>query len=100
MENNTLSTELQVTEMGKNSLFINSKDFTTASLILSIPEPFASLHKLRSSFEGDYDKIGNTFTFKAKDIYQIRINEGCITLNSDKFFINLWLDGSTLSLIF
>jgi hypothetical protein len=97
---NLQPTDLQVTEMGENILFINSKEFTTASLLLAIPEPFASLHKLRSSSMGDYVKIGNTFTFKAKDVYQLKIHNDYIVINSDKFFINLWNDGTTLSLIF
>ena len=97
---NLQPTDLQIIEMGENILFINSKEFTTASLLLAIPEPLASLHKLRSSSGGEYVKIGNTFTFKAKDVYQIKIHDNYIVINSDKFFINLWQDGSTLSLIF
>ena len=100
MENNTLLTELQVTEMGQNVLLINSKEFTTASLLLAIPEPLASLHKVRSSNDGDFIKIGNSFCFKAKDVHQLKINDGYVSINSVKFFINLWSDGSTLSLIF
>lgn len=97
---NLQPTDLRITEMGKSSLFINSKEFTTASLLLAIPEPLASLHKVRSSSDGEYIKIGNTFCFKAKDVFQLRIIDGYIVINSDKFFINLWQDGSTLSLIF
>lgn len=97
---NLESTELKITEMGENCLFINSREFTTSSLLLSIPEPFASLHKLRASSEGDFVKIGDTFCFKAKDVFQLKINDGYIVILSEKFFINLWQDGSTLSLIY
>lgn len=97
---NLQTTDLQITEMGENILFINSKEFTTASLILSIPEPFASLHKIRASFDDKYIKVGNTFCFKANDVYQLRIHDQYININSLKFFITLYFDGSTLSLIY
>jgi hypothetical protein len=100
MQFNLQNTNLKVTEMGENILFINSTEFTTASLLLSIPEPFASLHKLRSSSDGDFVKLGNTFAFKAKDVFQIRIHDTYLIINSAKFTITLYFDGSTLSLIF
>jgi hypothetical protein len=90
---------LQIHELGSMT-YINCKDFTADLIIQSIPEPFKSAHKLRYSRGKDYLKFGNTIILNPKDVHQIAIHEKFIYIVSVKFNITLYIDGSTLSIIF
>ena len=92
-------TNLQIHELG-SMMYINFKYFTAESIIASIPESFAKAHKLKCSTKEDYLKLGNTLFLNPKDVHQIAIHENFIHINSDKFKITLYNDGSTLSIIF
>jgi hypothetical protein len=90
---------LQIHELGSMS-YINCKNFTADLIIQSVPEIFRSAHKLRTSKDLDYLKLGNTLILNPKDVYQIAIHENFIYIVSVKFNITLYSDGSTLTLIF
>ena len=90
---------LQIHELGSMT-YINCENFTTDLIIQSVPEPFRSAHKLRTSKEKDYLKLGNTLIVNPKDVYQIAIHENFIYIVSTKFNITLYGDGSTLTIIY
>ena len=83
-----------------NITILNSKEFTTPTILLSIPENIATIHNLRSSSDGVWVKYGDANTFKGVDVYQIKISEDWVSIISDKFHITLYAEGFTHLIIF